>query len=392
MKDSEIQPYFARRTEIYIQDSCLLWGARVIIPGKLRSKMLGELHKEHVGATRMKQLARSYLWWPGLDKDLENLVNSCDVCLELRPNPKKAPLHPWEYPDKPWSRIHIDYAGPVQNTYFLVVVDAYSKWAEIMKTANPNSTNTIKMLSHIFSRFGLLSTLVSDNGSSFTSYKFMKFVNANSINHIKSSPYKPSTNGLAESMVKSFKNALKFNQNDCFDARIDKFLFKYRITPHSTTGISPSELMLGRTLRTTLDAIKPKVSLETRVHNKAMCQKKYYDGRSVRSFEVKEGEKVMAKNYSGNRKPKWTPATVIKQTGPVSYKLELPDTRIIKRHQDQIQIRGTMPNTPKIINESIVLDDNVASQDDVPTPVVEPDIVLPRRFGRTIKAPDRLNL
>ena len=58
-----------------------------MVPSKLRSKLLEELHMGHSGASRMKELARSYVWWPNMDKDLENLANSCQDCLVLRAMP-----------------------------------------------------------------------------------------------------------------------------------------------------------------------------------------------------------------------------------------------------------------------------------------------------------------
>ena len=91
----------------------------------------------------MKELARSYIWWPGLDKSLEALVKCCPTCLSKRPMPKKAEIHPWEWPQRPWHRVYIDYAGPVKNRYFLVIIDAHSKWAEIFSTSGPTGAETI---------------------------------------------------------------------------------------------------------------------------------------------------------------------------------------------------------------------------------------------------------
>ena len=110
-----------------MEGGCLLWGGRVLIPLVLRPSLLTELHSDHTGASRMKELARSYLWWPGMDKELENLVKTCSLCMEHRPMPQKAELHPWEWPKHPWHRVHVDYAGPIMNKYFLVLVDAHSK-------------------------------------------------------------------------------------------------------------------------------------------------------------------------------------------------------------------------------------------------------------------------
>ena len=56
----------------------------------------------------MKALARSYIWYPGLDKDIEKAVSTCEACLQERKTPASAPLHPWEFPDGPWKRLHID--------------------------------------------------------------------------------------------------------------------------------------------------------------------------------------------------------------------------------------------------------------------------------------------
>ena len=77
--------------------------------------MLEDIHAGHTGICKMKGLARSYVWWPNIDKDIELLVNTCDQCQQVQKTPEKTPLHPWEWPEKPWSRLHIDFAGPFLN-------------------------------------------------------------------------------------------------------------------------------------------------------------------------------------------------------------------------------------------------------------------------------------
>ena len=71
------------------------------------------------------------MWWPNTDKDIEQITRKCTGCVKLLSNPAQSPFHPWEWPHKPWQRIHIDYAEPFLNTMFLVVIDAHTKWAEI---------------------------------------------------------------------------------------------------------------------------------------------------------------------------------------------------------------------------------------------------------------------
>ena len=80
----------------------------------------------------MKGRARMVIWWSNLDKEIEELASSCTACQSSRSLPPVAPLHPWSWPDKPWSRIHINYAGPINNQMLLMVLDSFSKWMEVM--------------------------------------------------------------------------------------------------------------------------------------------------------------------------------------------------------------------------------------------------------------------
>ena len=394
--DPDLGPYARRRDELSVQDGIILWGIRVIIPQALRSSLLNELHTNHTGSSRMKELARSYLWWPNLDQDLENVSASCDTCLEHRSMPPKAELHPWEWPKAPWHRIHVDHAGPMDGNYFLVIVDAHSKWTDIYKTKGTTSTETIRLLQHSFSRFGLPVSLVSDNGPCFTSAEFAEFTKTSGVRHITTAVYKPSTNGLAERMVQTFKNALR-KSSEPIPVALDRFLFNYRMTPHATTGVTPAELMFGRKLRTRLDLIRPDnftppplVSSEEvaeKVMNKQAAQKKNHCSRP-RGIELAIHTPIMIRNF-GRYGEKWLPATVHRQTGPLSYECKLDDGRIIKRHQDQLQLRtrrrpSVSPTPPLLVIPEITAPSN--------SPVRAPprsSSLLPRRSTRERKPIDR---
>ena len=89
--------------------------------------MLELLHESHPGVSHMKNLMRSYVWWPNIDKDIDMIVKTCYECQHTRHSPPVAPLHP----QCPWAHIHIDYAGPVEGKMLLVVVDAHSKWLNV---------------------------------------------------------------------------------------------------------------------------------------------------------------------------------------------------------------------------------------------------------------------
>ena len=163
------KPYYERRNELTVHQGCILWGIRVVIPGKLQERVLEELHDGHLGVVKMKALARSYVWWPNISGQLEELAKGCDGCQLNQRMPTKAPLHPWEWATAPWQRLHIDYAGPFQNSMFLVVVDAHSKWPEVIPMSSTTTSKTIEVLRDLFARLGIPEQIVSDNGPQFVS-------------------------------------------------------------------------------------------------------------------------------------------------------------------------------------------------------------------------------
>ena len=128
----ELKHYYSKKDEISIEADCLLWGIRVIVPKSLQAQVLKTLHEGHSGIQRMKALARSYMWWKGIDQDIESQSKSCKPCQEHKLNPPSAPLHIWQWPTAPLKRIHIDFAGPFQGKMFLIIVDAHSKWPEVI--------------------------------------------------------------------------------------------------------------------------------------------------------------------------------------------------------------------------------------------------------------------
>ncbi|KAL5496662.1 hypothetical protein EMCRGX_G012995 [Ephydatia muelleri] len=204
-----LQPYWTRRGELTVECGCLLWGVRAVVPRKLQQQVLKELHDGHPGMVRMKNLARSYVWWPGLDSNIEELVKSCPQCQETKSAPPKAPLHPWVWPSKPWERIHVDFAGPFLGKMFFIIVDAHSKWPEVIPMSTTTSLATVAELTRLFASYGIPQQLVSDNGPQFTSGEFKEFLRTNGVRHIQIAPYHPSSNGAAERFVRTFKEAMQ---------------------------------------------------------------------------------------------------------------------------------------------------------------------------------------
>ena len=149
----------------------------------------------------MKSLARLHVWWPSIDKDIEELAYSCEVCQSMQNKPPPVLLHPWTWPIQPWQWMHIDFSGPFLGAMFLVVVDAHSKQVKIVQMSSTTSSKTITELRKLFSSYGLPNQPVSNNGPQFTSNEFTNFMKANGIKHLLTSPNHPKSNGEAECFV-----------------------------------------------------------------------------------------------------------------------------------------------------------------------------------------------
>ena len=103
--DDALKPYATRHGEMSVENVCILWGLRVIIPPPYRERLMDDLHETHLGICHMKSITRSYLWWPCLHQDIADRVSECEACQAARNLPSVAPLHYWTWPSRPWQRI-----------------------------------------------------------------------------------------------------------------------------------------------------------------------------------------------------------------------------------------------------------------------------------------------
>ena len=316
----------------------------------------------------------SYVWWLNITGRLKELAKGCDRCQIM---PIKAPLHPFEWATAPWQRLHIDYAGSFQNLIFLVVVDVHRKCLEVIPVSSTTTSKTIEVLRDLFARFGIPELIVSDNSPQLASEEFQAFIKSNGIPHITSAPYHPATNGLAEKLVQTFKQALRsmFQSSKPVKEKLTKFLIAYRNTPHSTTGESPAQLLLGRPLRTRLDLVKPNL-------NRKMVNQQHQQGikganekgRQRRQLEV--GDAVMSRDYPGD--VKWRSGLIVKKTSPLTYEVQVTPGIIWRRHMDQLgptaveptDVQGVEPDTVAVGEAEVVSLPPVATQKSAPPNIV----------------------
>ncbi|XP_046959673.1 uncharacterized protein K02A2.6-like [Vanessa cardui] len=378
--DPTLQPFWQRKEALSHSKDCLLWCNRVVIPKTLQEDVLKLLHAPHAGIVQTKAYARGYVWWYGMDKEIERLVSGCHQCQAVRNNPPRDP-QTWVVSEKPWKRVHIDFAGPFQGKTFLLLIDSYSKWLEAEIVTSMNSTSVTTILRKIFASQGLPDVLVSDNGRTFVSEEFNNFLSKNGIQHLYSPPYHPATNGQIERSIQSFKNKLKkLSELEIpWSEKLPRVLYYLRTVPCTTTNKSPAEMLNGRKYRTAVSNLHPDAvpsRTELQLDNAAQTSPR-------RAFTV--DQPILIRMYGPGEK--WKRAVVEMVEGPSSYLVRTEDGVLQRRHVDQILARSveatrqnnepqdrTMPPvslSPRSNSDSLQTDEPI----EIPPPELWPDII-----------------
>lgn len=352
----DVLHFYNLKGELQVTHDVILYRDRTVVPGCFRQRVLAVLHEAHPGVCRMKRLARCYVFWPGIDADIESLVGSCLPCQHAQKAPTRVPLSSWPTPTRPWYRAHADFAGPINGKWYLVVVDAYSKWPEIFTMTTTTAVATISAFQEMTARHGCMEKLVTDNGPQWSSVPFKEFCRKEAIEHLTTAPYMPMSNGQAERFVDTFKRTTsKYQRLD--QEAVQRFLRAYRSTPNERApyGLSPAELIYGRRIRLPIAALlPPPPPAPAEVDDKMEEDYNRKHGATQRHF--KEGDGVIYKNAN----TKWRQGRVIEQVGKVMYTV-LVEGRVIRAHANQIRA------VPEPQTEVYLFDDPVGPPAEQPT-------------------------
>ena len=335
VSDIVSEAYFSKRSDLSMDKGCILYGCRVVLPYCLIDRVMSELHEDHSGVVRMKSVARSYFWFPNVDSTIETIAKECRSC-QMVGNSAPKTWYPFQFENKPWFRLHADYAE-YEGQNYLIVVDSYSKWLHVEPMSSITSSKTIISLRRLFATHGLCAILYTDNAKSFTSAEFESFLKSNGIIHKYSPPYHAASNGQAERCVQTAKSFLKKVKGSVNDRNVSlsRFLLGYNSTDHATTGRASCELLMGRQLRTLFTLMKP--SLQADVDKSQ--DRSYVDGSKSKSRDFKVGDSVKVRNMIG--RDKWLFGTVVKQVGPLRYLVRI-GTRVRYCHLDHLVSASTI--------------------------------------------------
>ena len=192
-------PYKSLEQELSIVDNIILRHNHIVLPKKLRSKAIQLAHEDHAGMTKTKQRIRSKLWWPNMDKDIEQHIRTCHPCQIVGKPDRPEPVQPTKLPDEPWSEIAIDVCRPFPTGEYVVsLTDYYSRWPEATILRTVTSANILEWLDNVFATHGYPKSIKTDNATYFTSNEFKKTLTTWGIQLHFVTPYWPQANGQIE--------------------------------------------------------------------------------------------------------------------------------------------------------------------------------------------------
>lgn len=283
----DAKPYWKMKDNLHVSDNLLFNIDNVVIPQTLRKMMLEKLHEGHVGGTKMKIRARQLMYWPGITSDIEEKVKGCNKCMEYSNINKKLPLIPHEVPKERFQNISADVLEYNSENY-LVIMDAFSKWLEIIKLKNKTAGEIINKLTTIFAIHGIPEKLTADN-MPFASREFHEFSKKWEFKITTTSPKHSQSNGLAEKAVGIAKRILK--KSGTTTEEIQKALLHYRNSPVAGLKVSPSQILFSRQTRTLLpisrEKLKPEIQTNIRdlLKQNQIKKKKNYDKTTTKNKE-----------------------------------------------------------------------------------------------------------
>ena len=388
--------YWSYQADLTVVDGLLMYGSRIVIPSALRQDTLEKLHEGHQGITKCRRLAIQSVWWPGVSKNIKELIENCKICCQTtRKHPE--PLAPSVMPERPWQKIAADLME-FKKVQYLVVVDYYSRYIELSKLESTTSQSVINHMKSIMARHGIPETLMSDNGPQFASKEFSAFADDYGFNHITSSPGHASGNGEVERAVRTVKELL-YAAKDPYIA-----LLNYRSTPLAN-GYSPAELLMSRKLRTKLPVTPAK--LQAAAPNKKELEEKEDKGKLDMkiNFDAHHAAKPLSVLSKGDQvwlKDRKETGEVKYQSHRRSYVVSTP-SGTFRRNRIQLNPLGNAateqasskespPPAPPVVTTKLQLPSatKLPSTTKLPSATKTQEPVIRTRSGRIIRKPDRL--
>lgn len=230
---------------------------KIIVPQKLKSKILNICHMPHFGIRNTYRRLLKYYYWYGIFNDTKNFVLSCTLCIKNKPHKiPHAPLQEMFIPSMPNELISLDFLGPFTNGFHvLTVIDHFTKHIEVYPIKSPSSQSVVDALTSYVTTYGRPAALMSDLGSQFTAHITNHFLKSLKVSLVHSSSGHPQTQGSSERINTSLKSSIATLANEGYNFKQALMIHKnlYNTTIHSSTGYSPAFLHFGRSISNIFD-------------------------------------------------------------------------------------------------------------------------------------------
>ena len=232
-KSDELWPYKLVKDELSISNGLVLRGDRIVIPKKLQNKTIQIAHRSHQGIVKTKALLRETIWFPGLDRQVEQAVRECLSCqAATRSNTSnQAPLMMTNLPNGPWEEVSADFHGPLASgDYLLVIVDDFSRFPEVEIISSLSAKAVIPKFDAIFARQGVPKVVKTDNGPPFNGDTFTKWGASIGFHHRKITPLWPAANGEVERMMDTLGKVIRIAHQEkiSYKQQMYQFLRHYK--------------------------------------------------------------------------------------------------------------------------------------------------------------------
>ena len=296
-----------KKDELSVVNGMIMWNARVYIPINLRKEIMEKLHSGHQGQVKTYRRCQDSVWWPGIRKEIIEMVERCEVCIKNR-RISHEPMCNTPLPEKPWQEIGTDLFE-FEGRRYVIFMDYYSKWIEVVQMNNQTGRELALKFAGIIARLGAPLKVRSNNGPCYNSPEWREILIRYNIIGETSSPRYPESNGLAERAVGIIKSLWRKEKDK------NLALLAYRTTPLES-GNRPDELMYNRRIRNELPGqhlVIPNLGqFKERDRHLKERQKSNFDRvkRPKRLSVLKEGDRVWVKI---NHEDEGREATVIKE-------------------------------------------------------------------------------
>ncbi len=295
-------------SELSFIDGLILRGSRIVVPQQLRRRVLDICHEGHLGVVKSKQLLRSKVWFPGIDKSIEDMISNCLPCQACTRKTVREPLQTSSLPKGPWVEVSADICGPFPTgEYVLVALDAYSRYPEIEIVKTINTATITFALERIFATHGIPEEIKTDNGAPFQGKEFAEFSKEKGFFHRRVTPLWPEANGQVENFMKNIGKVAKTAHISGKNWRKELYVFlsNYRAAPHISTKKPPYELLMNRRVRTKIPEripIQSRPDVSTNDEKAKRKMKQYADkSRKVESHDLQKGDTVLVKQKKKNK-------------------------------------------------------------------------------------------